>query len=249
MKKNIILYVVAGAVVLAGLVTGGVIVGKKVLNKAEGTTEAVTQAFNQEAEPMDYTLPDAPDALETEEPTTDEDGNLIELVTDKEGKTLQAVIETKANGEVVTKANGEKVTKKPTATKAPAKAAATTKANGKAAATTKASGEKATTKVPASMHLTQCGSSGPMYAVSPSLRTNVSPPAVNSNTPAFTYGICTGVWVCVCDCAPCSKTNSSTIRLSSYDRILLVIPLCMTSGVASSCLTKCLAIVFSPLLV
>ena len=54
MKKNIILYVVAGAVVLAGLVTGGVIVGKKVLNKAEGTTEAVTQAFNQEANRWDY---------------------------------------------------------------------------------------------------------------------------------------------------------------------------------------------------
>ena len=137
MKKNLILYIVAGAVVLAGLVTGGVIVGKKVLSKSESTTEAVTQAFQQGVIPddADYTVPEGTDDDGT---MTDEEGNLIEFVTDKEGKTLQAVIETKANGEVVTKANGEKVTKKPTETKKVAPAA-----------TTKA-GEKATTKKAAS---------------------------------------------------------------------------------------------------
>ncbi|HBL40807.1 MAG TPA: hypothetical protein DDY98_04255 [Ruminococcaceae bacterium] len=123
MKKNLIIYIVAGAVVLAGLVTGGVIVGKKVLSKTNDETETTAYVYEDNGE-VDYTVAEEP---VSEELITDEDGNLLELVTDSEGNTLQAVVETDVNGEVVTKASGEVVTKKPASTTKKSTAVTTTK--------------------------------------------------------------------------------------------------------------------------
>ena len=117
MKKNIIIYIVAGAIVLAGLATVGVIALKKHNdNQVNSTTDGYYQTeedFNQDG----YTIYE-PSSIDDAEPLTNENGELIELVTDADGNTFEAVIETDVNGEAVTDGEGNKVTQatKPVAT-------------------------------------------------------------------------------------------------------------------------------------
>ncbi len=167
MKKNLILYVVAGAVVLAGLVSGGVIASQRILSKAEGTTVAAARNDAEAVELLEYepaaeetgtvaadgannlpvaakgktaskskTTSKSKTASKTKAQMTDAKGRPIQLVTNKKGVTMQAVIETNAKGQKVTKANGKAVTQKPTPTTT--KKAATKKATTKKAAATTA---------------------------------------------------------------------------------------------------------------
>lgn len=128
MKKNIIIYIVAGAIVLAGLATVGVIALKKHNdNQANATTDGYYQETEEDFNQDGYTIVE-PSSIDDDEPLTNENGELIELVTDKEGNTFEAVIQTDVNGEAVTDDDGNKVTqatkpattnKKPSTTKKP----------------------------------------------------------------------------------------------------------------------------------
>ena len=121
MKKNIIIYIVAGAIVLAGLATVGVIALKKHNdNQANSTTDGYYQETEEDFNQDGYTIVE-PSSIDDDEPLTNENGELIELVTDAEGNTFEAVIQTDVNGEAVTDGDGNKVTQaaKPSVTKKP----------------------------------------------------------------------------------------------------------------------------------
>ena len=140
MKKNIIIYIVAGAIILAGIATAGYFAFNKFGNDGAQTTEPTLNYGDDQTDfgANGYPIIEEP----SEEPITNEKGELIEYVTDEEGSTYEVVLETNTNGEVVTKENGEKVTvnkpntvvTKPVTTKKPA---ATTKPANKPVATTK----------------------------------------------------------------------------------------------------------------
>ena len=139
MKKNIIIYIVAGAIVLAGLATAGVFAFKK-MNGNPGETTEPTLNYGEVTDfgENGYEIVEPP----TDELLTNENGELIEYVTDEEGSTFEVVLQTNANGETVTKDNGEKVTaaNKPTqvvTTKPGTKPAGTTKPGTKPVTTTK----------------------------------------------------------------------------------------------------------------
>lgn len=107
MKKNLIIYIVAGVVAVAGIATAGVFAVKKFAGNNGQTTEPTlnysdTTDFGENG----YEIVEPP----TEEPLTNANGELIEYQTDEEGNTYEVVLETNANGELVTKENGEKVT-------------------------------------------------------------------------------------------------------------------------------------------
>ena len=122
MKKNIIIYIGAGAIVLAGLATVGVIALKKHNdNQANSTTDGYYQQTEEDFNNDGYTIYE-PSSIDDNEPLTNENGEIIELVTDAEGNTFEAVIETDVNGEAVTDGEGNKVTQatKPSTTKNPA---------------------------------------------------------------------------------------------------------------------------------
>ena len=142
MKKNIIIYIVAGAIVLAGLATAGVFAFKKMSGNPGETTEP-TLNYGEVTDfgENGYEIVEPP----SDEPLTNENGELIEYVTDEEGSTFEVVLQTNANGEAETKDNGEKVTaaNKPTqvvTTKPGTKPVATTKPGTKPVTTTKPSG-------------------------------------------------------------------------------------------------------------
>ncbi len=142
MKKNIIIYIVAGAIVLAGLATAGVFAFKK-MNGNPGETTEPTLNYGEVTDfgENGYEIVEPP----TDELLTNENGELIEYVTDEEGSTFEVVLQTNANGETVTKDNGEKVTaaNKPTqvvTTKPGTKPAGTTKPGTKPVTTTKPGG-------------------------------------------------------------------------------------------------------------
>ena len=127
MKKNIIIYIVAGAIVLAGLATVGVIALKKHNdNQANSTTDGYYQSTEEDFNDG-YTIYE-PSSIDDDEPLTNENGELIEIVTDEDGNIFEAVVETDVNGEAVTDGDGNKVTqatkpasttKKPATTKKP----------------------------------------------------------------------------------------------------------------------------------
>ena len=142
MKKNIIIYIVAGAIVLAGLATAGVFAFKK-MNGNPGETTEPTLNYGEVTDfgENGYEIVEPP----TDELLTNENGELIEYVTDEEGSTFEVVLQTNANGETVTKDNGEKVTaaNKPTqvvTTKPGTKPTGTTKPGTKPVTTTKPGG-------------------------------------------------------------------------------------------------------------
>ncbi len=115
MKKNTIIYIVVGALVLAALAIGGVVVIKnRNDDTANGTTDSAWNYDYEIDEETGYTIYEP----ESDEPLTNENGEIIEIVTDEEGNSFEAVLETNAAGEVVTNAQGEKVTvsKTPAAT-------------------------------------------------------------------------------------------------------------------------------------
>lgn len=127
MKKNIIIYIIAGVVVLAGLVAVGFVAfdgfgGSDKKNDAK--EEETTSSSLLDIEGVtDYGPGGVP--IIQEEPSTNEFGELIEYVTDAEGNTFVAVLETMTNGAPVTNAAGENVTaNKPTT---PAKPGTTSK--------------------------------------------------------------------------------------------------------------------------
>ncbi len=107
MKKNLIIYIVAGVVAVAGIATAGVFAVKKFAGNDGQTTEPTlnysdTTDFGENG----YEIVEPP----SEELLTNENGEIIEYQTDEEGNTYVVVLETNANGEFVTKDNGEKVT-------------------------------------------------------------------------------------------------------------------------------------------
>ncbi len=123
MKKNTIIYIVVGAIALVGLAAGGFFVVKsKNIDTANGTTEN-TWNYNFGTETQAGQSADEP---VSGEPFTNEAGEVVEFVTDKEGNTYEAVLETNIAGEVVTGTDGEKVTvsKKPYTTAKPGATAA-----------------------------------------------------------------------------------------------------------------------------
>ncbi|MBQ3603288.1 MAG: DUF4474 domain-containing protein [Clostridia bacterium] len=139
MRKNLIIYILVGAIAVAGLATGIAIAVKK-LNTEDvaGTTETTTNFYENDFSDDGYTI--AP--IEDDELMTNADGEVIELVTDAEGNTFESVLVTDVNGEVVTDENGEKVT-------AATKPAGTTNVAGttkKPASTTKVSATKKPSK-------------------------------------------------------------------------------------------------------
>ena len=112
MKKNVIIYIVAGAIVLAGLATAGVFALKK-LNEKQGETTEPTLNYGEVTDfgENGYEIVEPP----SDEFYTNENGEPVEYVTDEEGSTYQVVLQTNANGETQTQNNGEKVTaNKPT---------------------------------------------------------------------------------------------------------------------------------------
>ena len=111
MKKNIIIYIVAGAIVLAGLATVGVIALKKHNdNQANSTTDGYYQQTEEDFNQDGYTIVE-PSSIDDDEPLTNENGELIEIVTDEDGNVFEAVVETDVNGEKVTDNDGNSVTK------------------------------------------------------------------------------------------------------------------------------------------
>ncbi len=137
MKKNIIIYIVAGAIVLAGLATAGVFAFKK-LGENQGETTEPTLNYGEVTDfgENGYEIVEPP----SDEFYTNENGEPIEYVTDEEGSTYAVILETNPNGETVTQSNGEKVTaNKPTQVVAKPPVA-TTKPSGNATPTTKPSG-------------------------------------------------------------------------------------------------------------
>ncbi len=137
MKKNIIIYIVAGAIVLAGLATASVFAFKK-LGENQGETTEPTLNYGEVTDfgENGYEIVEPP----SDEFYTNENGEPIEYVTDEEGSTYAVILETNPNGETVTQSNGEKVTaNKPTQVVAKPPVA-TTKPSGSATPTTKPSG-------------------------------------------------------------------------------------------------------------
>lgn len=106
MRKNLIIYILVGAIAVAGLATGIAVAVKK-LNTEDvaGTTESTTPYYYDDFGTDGYTIAPIDDEL-----MTNENGEVIELVTDEEGNTYEAVLVTDVNGEVVTGESGEKVT-------------------------------------------------------------------------------------------------------------------------------------------
>ena len=139
MKKNLIIYIIAGVVAVAGITTAAVFAVKKLSgNDAETTEPTLSYTDTTDFGENGYEIVEPP----TEEISTDENGNPIEYQTDEEGNTYIVVIQTDPAGEAVTKADGEKVT-----AQKPVKVPPTTKAPG--ASTTKPGskpGTQATTK-------------------------------------------------------------------------------------------------------
>ena len=110
MKKNIIIYIIAGIIVLAGLVAVGFIAldGLDKNDKDSNVEEETTNASLLDIEGVtDFGDGGYPII---QEPSTNELGELVEYVTDAEGNTFVAVIETQTNGAPVTNVSGEKVT-------------------------------------------------------------------------------------------------------------------------------------------
>ncbi len=131
MRKNLIIYIVVGAIAVAGLATGIAVAVKKLnTDDVSGTTEGTTPYVEEDFGTEGYTIAPVEDEL-----LTNENGEVIEIVTDEDGNTYEVVLVTDVNGEVVTGENGEKVTvaaKPATTTKTPAttkKPASTTKVN------------------------------------------------------------------------------------------------------------------------
>ncbi|MBQ8027077.1 MAG: hypothetical protein IJ261_03055, partial [Clostridia bacterium] len=107
MKKNIIIYIVAGAIVLVGLAAAGVVAFHNFGDQKGETTEPTLNYSDMtDFGENGYEIVEPP----SEELLTNENGELVEYVTDEEGNTYVVVLETNANGEVVTKPDGEKVT-------------------------------------------------------------------------------------------------------------------------------------------
>lgn len=146
MKKNIIIYIVAGAIILAGIATAGVLAFNKLNGDGTQTTEPTLNYGENQTDfgANGYPIIEEP----SEEFYTNENGEIIEYRTDEEGSTFEVVLETNTNGEVVTEESGEKVTvnkpnvvvTKPAGTTKPgSKPVATTKPGKKPVATTKPS--------------------------------------------------------------------------------------------------------------
>lgn len=134
MKKNVIIYIVAGAIVLAGLATAGFFAFKK-LNGNQGETTEPTLNYGEVTDfgENGYEIVEPP----SDEFYTNENGEPVEYVTDEEGSTYQVVLQTNANGETQTQNNGEKVTaNKPTQV---VTRPSTTKPSGGSTATTRPS--------------------------------------------------------------------------------------------------------------
>lgn len=131
MKKNIIIYIVAGVVAVAGIATAGVFAFNKLVGDKGETSEPTLNYsdmtdFGEEG----YPIIEHP----SEELLTNENGEIIEYETDAEGNTYVVVLATDEHGEVVTDENGEKVT-----VKKPNKVTTTTAKKPNAVATTKPS--------------------------------------------------------------------------------------------------------------
>ncbi len=106
MKKNLIIYIVAGVVAVAGIATAGVFAVKKFAgNNGETTEPTLNYSDTTDFGENGYEIVEPSD-----EYVTDENGNIIEYRTDAEGNTYVVTYETDVNGELVTKENGEKVT-------------------------------------------------------------------------------------------------------------------------------------------
>lgn len=143
MRKNLIIYIVVGAIAVAGLATGIAVAVKKlntddVIGTTESTTPYVTNDFGDDG----YTI--APPI--EDEPMTNENGEIIEFVTDEDGNTIEVVLVTDVNGEVVTDEDGENVTAATKPVSSTTKVPSTTK---KPASTTKVSSTKKPSKKPA----------------------------------------------------------------------------------------------------
>ena len=135
MKKNLIIYIVVGAIAVAGLATGIAVAVKKLNSDDVNATTDNSYAYTTDDFGTEgYTIFTPVE----DEPLTNENGEIIEYFTDEDGNTYEAVLVTDVNGEVVTGEDGEKVTAatKPATT---TNVASTTK---KPASTTKVSTTK-----------------------------------------------------------------------------------------------------------
>lgn len=123
MKKNTIIYIVAGVVAVAGIATAGVFAVSKFLGGNAETSEP-TLNYNDYADfgVNGYEILETPSA----EYFTNENGEIVEYQTDANGNTIAVPLETDANGVPVTNAAGEFVTKKTPANQSTTKPGATT---------------------------------------------------------------------------------------------------------------------------
>lgn len=148
MKKNVLIYAVAGVVALGVIGFGGTYAVKKINEnkKAEQNNEAVVSTYNYETI-ADYNEENTQLAEEENaQVTPGGDDENVEIFTAADGKTYRAEILTNADGQKVTNAAGENVTRKPVEVKdSEKKAVSKPSATAKSSATTKV-GEKTTTK-------------------------------------------------------------------------------------------------------
>lgn len=108
MKKNMIIYIVAGVVAVAGIATAGVFAVSKFLsNDAETSEPTLNYSDYSDFGANGYEIVEIPSA----EYFTNENGEIVEYQTDANGNTYAVPLETNVNGEPVTNANGEHVTK------------------------------------------------------------------------------------------------------------------------------------------
>lgn len=122
MKKNMIIYIVAGVVAVAGIATAGVFAVSKFLGKDAETSEPTLNYSDYTDFGVNgYEIVEIPSA----EYFTNENGEIVEYQTDADGNTYAVPLETNVNGEPVTNANGEYVTKKQPANQATTKPGAT----------------------------------------------------------------------------------------------------------------------------
>ncbi len=122
MKKNMIIYIVAGVVAVAGIATAGVFAVSKFLgNDAETSEPTLNYSDYTDFGANGYEIVEIPSA----EYFTNENGEIVEYQTDADGNTYAVPLETNVNGEPVTNANGEYVTKKQPANQTTTKPGAT----------------------------------------------------------------------------------------------------------------------------
>lgn len=119
MKKNTIIYIVAGVLVVAGIAAAGVFGVTKFLGNDAETSEPTLNYsdYTNFDDVNGYEILEVPSA----EYFTNENGEIVEYQTDANGNTYAVPLETNVNGQPVTNANGEYVTKKDAATQAATK--------------------------------------------------------------------------------------------------------------------------------